>query len=208
MEYADRPFNTRYIVREHTGHYRPELLRTHRTAKASWCYINRKACIDEFGPTSDWSKRDDLIMAGRCAPRRGIASCLEGAELWAQADANARLIRPEEPVAAHAVAALPRHASPEEWRNLIEGFCEDYTCALGMIADWAVHYREEAEGRRAIHPHVHILLTMRVFDRTLPEFGKVRKTWVRTENARKRLAERWWERSGIYPACYEFKAAA
>jgi len=34
-----RPFNTRYVIRDRSSRYTPELLRTHRTAQASYAYI-------------------------------------------------------------------------------------------------------------------------------------------------------------------------
>ena len=65
-----RPFNTRYVIRERSTRYTPELLRTHRTAQASYAYVNRQNSVDEWGPTPNWASRSDLAAAGRCAPAR------------------------------------------------------------------------------------------------------------------------------------------
>lgn len=204
--YYDRPFNLRYSVWQNGGRHAPALLRTHRTAKAGWLYIHRRHGIDDVGPTPDWSRRDDLVASGRCAPARGTDPALAGLELWTQADQHARRFRPDEPTCAHAVGSLPLGESVDGWRNLVEGFCEDYLTSQGMIVDWAIHHRPERDGIPAILPHVHLLITMRVFDRSHPELGRLRQTWLRTDKARKRLAERWWTHSGMVPPAYAMAA--
>lgn len=204
--YHTRPFNLRYAVWQHGDRYAADLLRTHRTAKASWLYIHRRHGIDDVGPTPDWSRRDDLVASGRCAPARGSDPALDGVALWTEADRHARVFRPDEPACAHAVGSLPLGESVEGWRNLIEGFCEDHLTTQGMIADWAIHHREERDDAPAILPHVHLLVTMRVYDRTHTDLGRVRQTWLRTDNARKRIAERWWAHTGMMPVAYAMAA--
>lgn len=200
--YHDRPFNLRYAVRQRSERYTPELLRTHRTAKASWLYIRRQHGIDTFGPTPDWSMRDDLVAFGRCAPARANDPALDELGLWERADRQASEIRPDEPVCAHAVGSLPLNEDLAGWRSIIEGFCEDYLTSQGMVVDWAVHHRDAVDGQPTIMPHVHLLITMRVFDRAHPDVGRVRQNWLRTDKARKALAEKWWARTGLYPRSY------
>lgn len=204
--HQDRPFNIRYSVREHQGKYTPELLRTHRTAVAGYLYINRLSGQDEFGPRPDLSDRGDLIASGRCAPARAQNPALLDIGLWQQADIHAKLYRPEEPVCAHLVGSLPIHDEPAAWRHLIEGFAEDHLVAQGMVADWAIHYRSEEEGMPAICPHVHMLVTTRCYDPTAADVGRIRQTWLRTDKARKAIAEKWWAHSGLYPRCYGIAA--
>jgi len=204
--YHDRPFNLRYTVRQRSERYTPELLRTHRTAKASWLYIHRQHGVDTFGPTPDWSKRDDLVAFGRCAPARANDPALDGIALWERADAHAAELRPDEPVCAHAVGSLPLGEDAVGWRTIIEGFCEDYLTSQGMVVDWAIHHREGSGDHTAILPHVHMLITMRVFDRSHPDVGRVRQNWLRTDKARKALAEKWWARTGLYPRSYAIAA--
>ncbi len=200
--YHDRPFNIRYAVHQHTGRYTPELLRTHHTARASWLYINRRHGIDAFGPTPDWSVRDDLVAHGRCAPSRAKHPSLDGLALWDQADHHAAAIRPDEPACVHAVGSLPLGEDVAGWRNLIEGFCEDHLTSQGMVVDWAIHHRAAIDDRPEILPHVHMLITTRVFDPSHADAGRIRQTCVRTEKARKALAEKWWAHTGLLPRSY------
>lgn len=204
--YHTRPFNVRYAVWEHTGRYGAELLRKHRTAKASWLYINRQRGIDDVGPTPDWSQRDDLIAAGRVAPGRANDPALDGIGLWTRADSHARNYRPDEPACAHAVGSLPAHMGKDEWRNLIEGFCEDHLAAQGMVTDWAIHHRACYEGNDEILPHVYLQISTRAFDRASPDYGRIRQNWLRTDKARKTMSERWWAHTGLYPSGYAMAA--
>lgn len=204
--YEDRPFNLRYSVLEHAGRYRPELLRTFRTAQANWLYINRQKGAGLYGPLPDWSQRDDLIATGRCGPKRSMDPALAGVKLWLEADLQAQRYRPCEPVCAHAVGSLPMGLAHDAWIDLITGFCEDYLTPSGMIVDWAIHARDEDGVTPAIAPHVHLLITTRVYDRQHAEFGRLRQTWLRTEVARKRLGERWWTHTGLYPQSYRIAA--
>lgn len=197
--YYTRPFAVRYAVWQQDGRYTPELLRTCRTAKANALYIERRHGIDDVGPTPDWSKRDDLMSTGRCAPARGCDPALAGIALWEQADRHARMLRPDEPACAHAVASLPLGQDLKSWRNLVEGFCEDNLTSQGMIVDWAIHARAADDMATAILPHVHLLITTRVFDRDHPDLGRIRQAWLRGDKARKRMAERWWVHSGMFP---------
>lgn len=204
--YHDRPFNIRYAVHQHSGRYAPELLRTHRTARASWLYIHRQHGIDMVGPTPDWSRRDDLVDYGRSAPARANQPSLDGIGLWDQADAHAAVNRPDEPACIHAVGSLPLGGDAASWRSLIVGFCEDHLKSQGMVTDWAIHHRATDGERSEIMPHVHLLISSRVFDPGHADVGCIRQTWVRSEKARRALAEKWWADSGMYPRSYALAA--
>lgn len=204
--YYTRPFATRYAIWSNNGRYTADLLRAHRTARASWLYINRQQGIDDVGPTPDWSQRNDLVAAGRVGPSRASDPVLDGIALWVQADGHARASRPDEPACAHAVGSLPIGKSRAEWRHLMEGFCEDHLTAQGMVADWAIHHRAAGEGTCEILPHAHLVITTRAFDRASPDYGRIRQNWLRTDNARKAIAERWWAHTGLYPSGYALTA--
>jgi hypothetical protein len=204
--YLDRPFNIRLAVHEHTGRYTPELLQTHRTARASWLYVHRQHGADRFGPTQNWSARNDLVAHGRCAPSRASQPSLDGIKLWDQADQYAAVIRPDEPACIHAVGSLHQDGDVTSWRTLIEGFAEDHLTAQGMVVDWAIHHRQATANAPEILPHCHLLITSRVYDPKHGDVGRIRQTWLRTEKARKALAEKWWKESGMVPRSYAVAA--
>jgi hypothetical protein len=194
-----RPFNTRFVIWSPATGAKDDTRSTHRTAKCSYWYIMRQHGIDEVGPTPNYAERQDLVDFGRIGPRRANDPALDGIRLWQAMDEAARSYRPNEATLAHCVGSLPIHEDPKTWRDMVEGFVEDHLASQGMVADWAVHAQEEGEGRRRILPHVHLLVTTRVYDRSLPEFGRRRQNWLRTPGACRSLAEKWYAHSGIYP---------
>ncbi|MBR0553765.1 MobA/MobL family protein [Stakelama marina] len=194
-----RPFNIRYVVWNPVNARGEDVRSTHRTGKCSYCYIHRLHGIDDVGPMPDWSHKQDLVMAGRCGPKRSQVPELEGVALWEKLDAAAKQMRPSEAIMAHCVGSLPEHEGEAVWREMVEGFLEDHIAAQGMVADWAVHYRVDRDDRPGVHPHAHMLITTRVYDPSSPEFGKRRQNWLRTPAACRSLAEKWYAITGIYP---------
>jgi len=90
--------------------------------------------------------------------------------------------------------------------NLVTGFCEDHLVPQGMVCDWAIHHRADDGERPAIPPHIHMIVTTRVYDPGHADVGKVRQAWLRTDRARKALAEKWWEHVGMAPPAYALAA--
>ncbi len=194
-----RPFNTRYVVAAAAAAHGDDQRTTHRTAVCNYWYINRMDGHDAFGATPNFSARTDLVDRGRVGPSRAQDPAIEGVRLWEMMDGVAKVIRPGEATLAHCVASLPIHESPALWRDLIEGFAEDHLCSQGMVVDWAIHAQDEAPDRPRILPHVHLLISTRVYDRSHPDFGKRRQAWLRTPAAARSLAEKWYAASGLFP---------
>ncbi|MEA1085057.1 MobA/MobL family protein [Sphingomonas sp. CD22] len=197
--HQDRPFNTRYVIWNTVNAYGEDMRSTHRTAKCSYWYINRMHGIDEVGPTPNYAARQDLVDRGRCGPSRANDPALQGIKLWEMMDQVAKIYRPTEATLAHCVASLPIHETAATWREIVEGFCDDHLSTQGMITDWAIHAQSESEGKREILPHVHMLITTRVYDRTHADFGRRRQNWLRTSNACKSLADKWYPLVDLYP---------
>ena len=66
---------------------------------------------------------------------------------------------------------------------------------------YAIHFEAVSVARIGLRylPHVHLLVTTRVFDPTSDRFGKRQQTWLRTPDACKAMADRWYAATGIYP---------
>lgn len=197
--HQSRPFNTSYVIWNPVSQGSEVTRAAHRTARCSYWYINRQHGIDDVGPTPNYAARNDLVDRGRVGPARANDPALDGIRLWAEMDKAARTIRPNEATLAHCIGSLPIHETPAVWRDMIEGFIEDHLASQGMVVDWAVHAQDETIDQRQILPHVHLLVTTRVYDRSHPEFGRRRQTWLRTPRAARALAERWYPLVGIYP---------
>ena len=195
--HQQRPFNVQHVVPDRANPGEERLIE--RTAVANYLYINRLDGIDRFGAMTRWSARTDLIDAGRVAPQRAQHPLLAGAGLWQAMDEVGQRIRPGESIMAHAVGSLPENEGPAYWRNLVTGFAEDHFASQGMVLDFAIHCAAASADRPEILPHVHLLVTTRVFDPTSDRFGKRQQTWLRTPDACKAMADRWYAATGIYP---------
>ena len=195
--HQQRPFNVQHVVPDRANSSEEKLIE--RTAVANYLYVNRLDGTDRFGAMTRWSARTDLIDAGRVAPQRAQHPLLAGVGLWQAMDEVGQRIRPGESIMAHSVGSLPVNEGPAYWRNLIIGFAEDHFAAQGMVVDFAIHHAAAGADRPEILPHVHLLVTTRVFDPTSDRFGKRQQTWLRTPDACKAMADRWFAATGIYP---------
>lgn len=195
--HAMRPFVIRPVILAADNPKRA----TFRTATCNYLYLIRSpGSHDIFGPTPDFSGRlDELVASGRAAPVRGHHDKLAGQRLWREADRLAHEIRPGEPAAWHIVGSLPCGLDPAEWREIVIAFCEDLLVPRGMITDWAIHFRPEAEDRPMVLPHVHLLVTARGWD-SARKLGSVMDGFLRSHSAHIRHADAWYERTEMYPA--------
>jgi hypothetical protein len=104
---------------------------------------------------------------------------------------HARDFRRDEPVCTHAVGSVQVGESVADWRNLIQGLCEDHLVSQGLVTDWATHHRPSTTEADEILPHVHMAITTRVYASHPTDLGRIRQTWLRT---------------AIYPAAYAIAA--
>lgn len=199
-----RPFNIRPVILAAPNEKRA----TFRTSTCNYLYMVRSpSAADLLGNTPDFSNRlDELVASGRAAPRRGHCESLAGQRLWHEADRLAQEIRPDQPVAWHAVGSLPAELQLSDWRQIIDAFCEDSLVAQGMIVDWAIHSRAETEAAPAVLPHVHLLVTARCWDPARKP-GAVMQHFLRTHASHCRRAEEWYRLTEMKPAPgYEVRA--
>ena len=86
------------------------------------------------------------------------------------------------------VLAIPREIPPEQHADLIRDYCREFFISKGMIADFAIHDKEDG------NPHAHILLTMRAMDETGKWLPKSRKVYDLDENGERiRLPSGNWK---------------
>lgn len=157
------PFNARPICaagresRSTEGPYS-----THYTSTASWLYINRISGSDQFGKVPDgYVDRGDLLASGRCHPLKIPPHLRVADTLWREADAAAALEGPRGVAATHIVADLPTAEDPARWTWLVETYAYRHLVDKGMIIDWSIHSRRDADGAWIGQPHVHFLVTAR-----------------------------------------------
>mgnify|MGYP000840197439 FL=1 len=60
------------------------------------------------------------------------------------------------------VLAIPREIPPEQHADLLRDYCREFFVSKGMIADFAIHDKEDG------NPHAHILLTCLLYTSPSP----------------------------------------
>ncbi len=194
------PFNARPVcaagreTRSTKGPYS-----THYTATASYFYINRLSGSDRFGKVPDaYVDRGDLLAAGRCHPQKLPPHLKSGDALWREADEAAALEGPQAVAATHIVADLPADADPARWTWLVEHFAYRHLVDKGMIVDWAIHNRQNADGVRLGTPHVHFLTTAR-FWRPNGRRGARHWQWLANADQIRSVEVAWLQLIGLRP---------
>jgi hypothetical protein len=173
---------------------------THYTSTASWLYINRLSGSDRFGKVPDgYVDRGDLFAAGRCHPLKTPPHLRSGDALWREADAAAALEGPRGIAATHIVADLPTVSDPDRWSWLIETFAFRHLVDKGMIVDWCIHAKRDAEGGWIGTPHVHMLATTR-FWRPGGRHGARHWQWLANAGQTRAVEDAWLQFIGTQPA--------
>ncbi|BCA59471.1 MobA/MobL family protein [Sphingomonas sp. HMP6] len=173
---------------------------THYTATASWLYINRVSGSDRFGPVPDgYTLRGDLVATGRCHPQKLPPRLRLGDTLWREADDAAALEGPRGISATHIVADLPRDADPARWVWLVENYAYRHLVDKGMIVDWAIHWRDSADGTLPGTPHVHLLASAR-FWRQNGRVGSRQWQWLANADQMRTAEDDWFRFTGMQTA--------
>lgn len=172
---------------------------THYTATASYLYINRLSGTDRFGKVPDgYIDRGDLLATRRCHPQKVPLHLKSGNALWRDADEAAALEGPQAIAATHIVADLPS-GDPTRWTWLVEYYAYRHLVDKGMIVDWAIHHRRDAEGAWVGTPHVHLLATAR-FWRSGGRHGARHWQWFANADQMRAAEDAWLQLIGLRPA--------
>ena len=182
---------------------REEARKTHKTAVASWLYMNRLPGADLFGqlPPAYLAKADDLVATGRRHPVQNVPVPLrEGPQIWQEADAaTARDLGHAAGV--HVILTMPdvpRH----EWQPLLETFIDEHLVQLGIITDWALHAKADVSGRGwDTRPHAHLLCTTRRWKNDQRK-GQRMRCWLYSKAQIDALEAAWLAATGLGPATY------
>ncbi len=173
--------------------------RTFWSAVANVLYIQRQRGTDLFGPTPDLTAKlaqgNDLVAHCRRGPIGCDADALSGLALWDAADRATRADRPSTPVAHHLIGWLPTNATRDTWRDLTLQFLDVAVVANGMVAEWAIHALADDAGRWIKRPHLHIILTHRVW-RPGTRTGQPNAAWLGTPRHRQRMMDAWDQIAG------------
>lgn len=112
------------------------------------------------GESADYTRKQDVFRKEIIAPEGAPAWVCERAALWNRVEARER--RKDAQLAQEFELNLPRELTADENWEIATDFVRRELVAKGRIADIAMHLAEASDGEA--HPHVHILMPMRVLD--------------------------------------------
>jgi MobA/MobL family len=182
--------------------YREVKRKTHRTAAATWLYISRQEGSDRLGPLPPtyMSKADDLIATGRRHPIcKFPPHYRSGRQIWDDAD-SASDLDPNHAAGVHIIGTLP-DGDPETWRRLVERYLDDHFVTLGMVVDWAIHFKRDDDEKVVTEPHFHGLVTARRFRADLRK-GARQKTWLFSKAQIDSAEDAWLAAAGLPPRLF------
>lgn len=128
-----------------------------RSAVASAAYRSgEKLYNDETGLTHDFTRKGGVFMNEILLPPNAPERFLNREVLWNEVQQIEK--RSDAQFAREVEVALPTEMSREEQIECVRGFIMENFVSKGMIADWALHDKNDG------NPHAHIMLTIRGMD--------------------------------------------
>lgn len=128
-----------------------------RSAVASAAYRSgEKLYNDETGIIHDFTKKGGVIINEIMLPANAPERYEEREILWNEVQKIEK--RSDAQFAREVEVALPAEMSRREQIECVRNYIQDNFIDKGMIADWALHDKQDG------NPHAHIMLTMRGLD--------------------------------------------
>lgn len=161
---------------------------TRRSAIAAAAYRSgQKLWDDSQGKWFSYDK-PDVVHTEILAPGTDVpAWVFDRQTLWNMVERSEK--RKDAQLCREIELTLPRELTPEDRVELVREFVRNEFVSKGMVADFAVHAPDAADGRE--QPHAHVLLTLRRLDPTTPTgFAPTKeRDWNEPENIARLVAE-------------------
>ena len=161
---------------------------TRRSAVAAAAYRSGERLYDDMqGKWFSFDKPDvvhtEILAPGTDAP----AWVFDRQTLWNMVEKSEK--RQDAQLCREIELTLPRELTPDARIDLVREFVRDQFVSKGMVADFAIHNPDAADGRE--QPHAHVLLTLRELDPTTPTGFAATKNrdWNEPENIARLVSE-------------------
>ncbi len=117
--------------------------------------------------THDYTKKHHVLHTNIVTPKHAPEWMKNREKLWNGVEAGEK--RKDAQLAKEAVLVLPRNLDHEQHKEVIEGWISDNITQRNLIADYAIHNPDAADGGK--NPHAHVMFTLRPVEQD-STFGK------------------------------------
>lgn len=143
-----------------------------RSAVACAAYRAGDELTDErSGKVHNYRRKSGVEATGIEAPAHAPDWVHNRGQLWNAVEASETRINSR--LAREVLLVLPRDLNAQQRAELVRGFAREAFVSEGMIADWAIHSPDAADGGK--NYHAHIMLTTRRIE--ADGFGAKERAW-------------------------------
>lgn len=148
-----------------------------KCAVASAAYISAESLYDErLGQTFSYTRKEEVVFSEILLPKNAPEHLHDRATLWNEVErvqnkANSRYARQFD-------MALPIELDRSQMIELSRKFIVENFVNKGMAADWALHDKDG-------NPHIHVMCTVRGFNKNGTWASMEKKEYARDENGEK-----------------------
>lgn len=134
---------------------------------------------DADGLVKNYARKERVVAQGIAAPDHAPAWAQDRERLWNEVE-KVEGLRGQ--YARNWTFALPNELTPEQQERLVAAFIKKEFVDRGMVADWAIHTADK--GNEADNDHLHIMTTMRPFEKDGTWGQKSKTVMVRDANGK------------------------
>ncbi|MBP5733102.1 MAG: MobA/MobL family protein [Lachnospiraceae bacterium] len=146
-----------------------------RSAIASAAYRSgEKLTNEETGIIHDFTHKGGVVMSEILIPVHAPERYRDRQVLWNEVQKIEK--RKDAQLAREVEVALPNELSRQQQIECVRGFIEDNFVSKGMIADWALHDKNDG------NPHAHIMLSVRGINENEKWEAKQRSVFANTRD--------------------------
>ena len=118
---------------------------------------SEKLVDKHYGKIHDYSKKDNVLHAEIVKPDHAPEWMSDRQQLWNAVEAGEK--RKDAQLAKEVILVLPRNLDHEQHKEVVEGWIADNVTKRKLIADYAIHNPDAADGGK--NPHAHVMFTLR-----------------------------------------------
>lgn len=122
---------------------------------------------ERYGKTHDYTRKENVLHAEIVTPEHAPEWMGNRQKLWNAIEAGEK--RKDAQLAKEVILTLPRNLDHEQHKEVVRGWITDNVTQRRLVADYAIHAPDAADGGK--NPHAHVMFTLRPVEED-GSFGK------------------------------------